>query len=1001
MPNFAMPEEIADETKNVGRRMLRIEDRSLLRGEGAFVDDVPVKKGTLHAAFLRSPHAHAEILSIDASEALKMPGVFAVVTGQEVAEQTDPMIVGFENPIDYYGIAVDKVRYVGEPVVVVAASDRYRAEDAVDLIKVEYKVLPAAIDPVEAEGPDAPLIHPRATSNCVSERNFVHGDPETAFAEADRTTELTIRYPRNSITPMETYAVVAEYLNETGGFDVLSNFQGPFSVHTVMALALRIRTAALRHRSPKNSGGSFGSKLVIFPYIVVLCVLARKARRPVKWIEDRLEHLSASSVAPNRVTKIKAAYREDGTVTALRLDHWDDHGAYLRAPMPAPIYRMHGVSTNGYGIKNLEVTNHIMITNKCPTGAVRGFGGPQLYFAVERMMHRIAVELGRDPLDLIRQNLITPDQFPYRAIAGALLDSGDYQRTIDETVEEGGLEELKRRRDEARKAGRLYGIGYATCVEPSQSNMGYISTLKTGVERERAGPKDGAVASVTVSVDALGSVNVIGDSVPQGQGHQTALAQIVADQLGLRPDDIVVSLDTDTAKDGWSIAAGNYSCRFAPASTSAADQAAERVRTKMARIAATQLNVPPDQIEFSNGKIHARNNPDNAVPFYRIGGLAHWSPSSLPDDVEPGIRETSMWNAPELTPTTANDEINTSLAYGFGFDFCGVEVDPRTGVVRVDKYVSAHDCGTILNPGLAEGQIRGSWASAYGATFLEEFCYDQDGSFQSGSFAEYLVPTAAELPELHLVHPTPNPSPYTRLGAKGIAEGNQYSTPVCVANAVADALGIEDVQLPLKPARVLEWINAEERPPSVKPAAPAAPATPATGKRPTIDGSGEMEVPTSPEEVWNILLDPEQMARIVPGCEKLDKVGENSFAGVVMLGAGPVKGRFDAKIDLTDLDKPHRASLVGAADGPLGSSRGTGHFELRAVDGGTLVTYSYSVELSGKVAAVGGRMLRGAARLLIDRFMRGLVRQAGGEDPDTSSAAGIWSKVRNLAGGKK
>ena len=348
MPNFAIPEARRDEGTHVGRRMLRIEDRSLLRGEGSFVDDVPVKKGTLQAAFVRSPHAHAEIVSIDASEALNLPGVFAVVTGQEMAAQTDPMIVGFENPIDYYGLAVDKVRYVGEPVVAVAAVDRYRAEDALELIKVVYKPLPAVVDPVEAAEPDAPLIHPRGSSNCVSKRNFVHGEPDKAFDQADHTTELTIRYPRNSITPMETYAIVTEPNEETGGFDVLSNFQGPFSVHTVMALALRIRTASLRHRSPKNSGGSFGSKLVIFPYIVVLCVLARKARRPVKWIEDRLEHLSASSVAPNRVTKVEAAYTSDGKVTGLRLTHWDDHGAYLRAPMPAPIYRMHGVSTNGY-----------------------------------------------------------------------------------------------------------------------------------------------------------------------------------------------------------------------------------------------------------------------------------------------------------------------------------------------------------------------------------------------------------------------------------------------------------------------------------------------------------------------------------------------------------------------------------------------------------------------------------------------------------------------------
>jgi 2-furoyl-CoA dehydrogenase large subunit len=995
MSDFAIPEKLEADGKHVGRRMLRIENRSLLRGEGQFVDDIPTKKGALQAAFVRSPHAHARIISIDYSEAMKMPGVFAVVTGEDMARETDPLIVGFENPIDYHGLAIDKVRYVGEPVAVVAAMDRYRAEDALELIKVEYEILPAAVDPVKAAQPDAPLIHPRAKSNCVSKRNFVHGDPDKAFADAECQTKLTIHYPRNSITPMETYAIVAEYMAETDGFDVLSNFQGPFSVHTVMALSLRIRTAALRHRSPNNSGGSFGSKLVIFPYIVVLCVLARKAKRPVKWIEDRLEHLSASSVAPNRVTDIEAAYTKSGEVTGLRLTHWDDHGAYLRAPMPAPIYRMHGVSTNGYGIRNLEVTNHIIITNKCPTGAVRGFGGPQLYFAVERMMQKIAVALDMDPLELIRKNLILANQFPYRTVAGALLDSGDYHRTINETVEQGNLAELKKRRDAARKEGKLYGIGYAACVEPSQSNMGYISTLKTGEERLRAGPKDGAVASVTVSVDALGSVNVIGDSVPQGQGHQTALAQIVADQLGLDPNDIFVSLDTDTAKDGWSIAAGNYSCRFAPASASAAHQAAERVREKMARIASTTLNIPPEEVEFSNGRIHAKANPENSLPFYRIGGLAHWSPSSLPDEMEAGIRETSMWNAPELTPTNANDEINTSLAYGFGFDFCGVEIDPSTGVVRVDKYVSAHDCGTILNPGLAEGQIRGSWASSFGATFMEEFCYDEDGSFQSGTFAEYIVPTAPEVPELNLVHPTPSPSPYTRLGAKGIAEGNQYTTPASVANAVADALGFEDVRLPLTPAKVLSWIKDSEPPaPDGRPA-----ETMSDAKRPTVDGAGEMEVPASPEAVWQILLDPQQMAKIVPGCEALDAIEENKFRGAVILGAGPVKGRFDAWIDLTDLEEPTHAKLIGGADGALGSSRGTGSFTLTPTGTGTLVKYEYSVELSGKVAAVGGRLIRGAARQLIDRFMRALVRQAAGDYPDAAAGAGsLWDKIKAMLG---
>ncbi len=968
-----IPDSPAKPGDHVGRRLLRFEDPPLLKGRGQFVDDMPVKKGTLHAAFLRSPHAHAEVVSIDYSDALKQPGVFAVVCGADMLEQTDPLIVGFENPIDYRGLALDRVRYVGEPVAVVAATDRYQAEDALDHIKVTYRPLPAVVDPVKASAGDAPILHPKATSNVVSRRVFTHGEPDKAFAEAPRRADLTIVYPRNSVTPMETYAVVAEYLPDQGMFDVLSNFQGPFSVHTVMALALRVKTNKLRHRSPPNSGGSFGSKLTIFPYIVVLCALSRKAGRPVKWIEDRLEHLAAANSAPNRVTKIEAAYRDDGTVLALRLNHYDDHGAYLRAPMPAPIYRMHGLSTNAYDIRHVQVVNNIVVTNKCPTGAVRGFGGPQLYFAIERMLHCIAAELNMDPLELIRRNLVPAHRFPYKAAAGALLDSGDYHRTVEEAVRDGGLDELKRRRDDARRQGRLYGVGYAVGVDPSQSNMGYISTLKTGEERERAGPKDGAVASCTVTVDALGSVTVVGDSVPQGQGHQTALAQIVADVLGLPPEDVTVNLETDTHKDGWSIAAGNYSCRFAPAAASAAHLAATRAREKMARIAAQTLNVPPGEVEFGNGHLFARNNPENKLEFRRVGGLAHWSPSSLPEGMEPAIRESASWSAPELTPTTARDEINTSLAYGFGADFCGVEIDRATGEVRIDKYVSAHDCGTILNPGLAEGQIHGSFASAIGGALYEEFRYAEDGSFLSGTFAEYLIPTAAEMPELTLVHPTPHPSPFTRLGAKGIAECGQYTTPVCLANAVSGALGRRDVTLPLAPGKVLEWIHAAEPPPSRAALQPSAPA--ATGQARGLTGKGEVRVAMPPERLWHALLDPETLKRTIPGCHELETAGENRYRAVATLGVGPVSGRFDARIQLSDLVAPKSLTLSGDLIGSLGSSRGSGRLDLIPDGEGTRVGYDFEVNISGTVAAVGGRMLQGASRLLIDQFFKNLARQ--------------------------
>ena len=666
----------ASETRRVyvGERVLRVENPPLLRGRGQFIDDLATKPGTLHVAFLRSPHPHAEIVSVDTRDALACPGVQAVVTGRDVASLTDPLIVGFATAMRYYGIAVDRARYVGEPVAVVCAATRYLAEDALDHIRVEYRPLPAVVDPVMAAGADAPVLHPDVGSNVVSYREFRHGNTDKSFALAKRQSEILDHLPAqlnhadrglcgHRRAPSRWRRLRRAV--ELPGSVFASSGDGTRLAHTWKPAA-------------SSQPGEFRRQLRIEARAVSLYRRALhllEAGRPPRKMDRRPARTSLGvERGADCVTRIQAAYDDDGVVSALRLTHWDDHGAYLRAPMPAPIYRMHGLSTNAYRIGSVDVFNHIIVTNKCPTGAVRGFGGPQLYFAIERMMHTIATELNVDPLDLIRRNLIPAGSFPYRAPAGALIDFGDYQRVVEDTVQKGALDELKARRDRARREGKLYGIGYSVCVEPSQSNMGYISTLKTGIERERSGQKDGAVAAATINIDPLGAVSVVADLVPQGQGHQTALAQIVADQFGLRIADVVVNLEIDTQKDGWSIAAGNYSCRFAPATVSATHLAAVRLREKLARIAAPSLNVPPEKIEFAGGKVFARDNPDNAISLHRVAGQAHWSPASLPDGMAPALRESVTWSAPELTPTTAQDEINTSLAYGFGFDFCGIEI---------------------------------------------------------------------------------------------------------------------------------------------------------------------------------------------------------------------------------------------------------------------------------------------------------------------------------------
>ena len=357
--------------------------------------------------------------------------------------------------------------------------------------------------------------------------------PKAAFARADRRVAMTVPFPRLSFTPIECYVVVAQHNPAEGSYDVLANFQGPFSMHPVMARALRVPGPKLRLRIPPDSGGSFGIKLSVFPYVVLIALAARITGRPVKWVEDRIEHLVAASSGPNRITEIEAAVAKDGRILALKLDQLEDYGAFLRAPMPGPLYRMHGAVTGAYDIANVEVTNRVVLTNKMPASLIRGFGGPQLYLALERLMQRIAVELNLDPLDVIRRNLIPAQKFPYRAAAGALYDSGDYARAVEIAIGDGRLDELKRRRDAARAAGRKYGIGFAAVVEPAMSNMGYLSTLLTAQAREKAGPKNGAVSMATVNIDPLGAVTVTADVTVQGQGHETVLAQIVADQLGL------------------------------------------------------------------------------------------------------------------------------------------------------------------------------------------------------------------------------------------------------------------------------------------------------------------------------------------------------------------------------------------------------------------------------------------------------------------------------------
>jgi 2-furoyl-CoA dehydrogenase large subunit len=601
-------------------------------------------------------------------------------------------------------------------------------------------------------------------------------------------------------------------------------------------------------------------------------------------------------------------------------------------------------------------------------------------------MQRIARELKLDALEVIRRNLVPVGGFPYRTATGGLLDSGNYQQALEIALRDGGIAELRARREEVRRKGRLYGIGCAAVVEPSVSNMGYITTVLTPQQRLAAGPKNGAQATATITLDPLGAVTVRIASVPQGQGHRTVVAQVVADELGLKPSDIKVIAEMDTATDAWSIASGNYASRFAAAVCGAAHIASVRLKAKLARLAAAQLNVAADHIEFAGGNVRARANPDNAVALSRLAATSHWAPGMQPADLDHAIRETAFWTPAELTAPTPSDEINSSLCHGFIFDVCGVEVDRSTGAVRIDRYVTTHDCGRILHPAMVAGQITGGFAHALGAALYEEYAYAPDGSFLAGTFADYLVPTAMEVPAPLILH-MQSPSPFTPLGAKGVGEGNCMSTPVCIANAVADALDLDHVDLPLTPAKLAASIHAAEPPPPPT----AAPA----GRDRALQGAGKMRVAAAPRAVWQALLDTKTLASIIPGCHNVEQVSPTHFRADVTLGVGPAKGRYRADVSLTDLVSPTSATLAGKASGALGSAVATGHLRLDA-DGatGTVITYDYQAEVGGKIAAVGGRLLDGAARIIIRQFLEALAARVGGASAPRWRRSLAWLRRR-------
>jgi 2-furoyl-CoA dehydrogenase large subunit len=797
---------MSNHAKWVGQALERIEDRTLLTQGGHFIDDLTLP-GVAHAAYVRSPHARAKIRRIDLSRALEHPGVYAAITGQDVAQSTRPQRgrVPLPNSPRVYAIAYEQVRYVGEPVVGIAAVDRATAEDAADLVHVEYEPLPPVLDPEEALKPDAPLVFEEIGSNVLWHNTFPYGDVEGVFAAADTIVNERVTIHRYSSTPLETFGVMAQYEPATGAFTIWGHTQQPAQDLHVLAAAFGISPAQIRLIIPPM-GGSFGNKVRPL-FIIAAAILARKARRPVKWIEDRRESLLALGHAADGVMEMSAAVKADGTVLAIKFRNIENEGAgidfagrhnLLMLSNIANCYRFHAVSYEGYSV----------VTNRCPVVANRGIGKPFMCFAVERMMDAVARTLELDRAEIRFRNFIQPDEFPYQTPGGQVYDSGNYPEMLRKALERVNYDTLRREQVEGRMRGRLLGVGIATAVEPGGSNLSY-GMLISGPTQLLSG--QGEAARVRLETD--GSATVFTGGLESGQGHATALAQIVADELALDVNQVRVATTFDSASHPYVMTSGVYSNKFHGHDTVAAIGAARKVREKLLKRAAALLEANLDDLELSDGRVSVRGARQKGLSVAQVASRAYWSLADEQPDGEAGLEALHYYSNPLAKHPDEKKRLRVQLGFASAAHIAVVEVDPETFEVKVLRYVVVHDCGRQINPGIVEGQVHGATAHGIAAALFEEFAYDSEGQLLTTSFMDYLKPTAADLPGIEGDR-LETPSPLTLLGTKGVGEGGAVVAPAAVASAVEDALvplGIQIKALPITPSRLFDLFSSGNR----------------------------------------------------------------------------------------------------------------------------------------------------------------------------------------------
>jgi len=771
-------------------RLKRKEDARFIRGKGTYLDDIRLP-GMLHGAILRSPFAHAKILSIDTSRALEHPNVVAVVTAKDL----ETLGLAWMPTISYDTQAVlagDKVRFQGQEVAFVIATDEYSARDALPMIEVEYDPLPAIVNARKALDPDAVLIRddkPGKTDN-VATPTWEAGDEEASdrvFAEADFVATRDIMYPRCHPAPMETCGMIADFNPETGQLDLYNGNQAPHVHRTVYAHVAGLAEHMIRIMC-NDIGGGFGNKVPIYPGYVCAIAGSIVAGKPVKWIEDRSENLMSTGFARDYIMH-SSICAKDGRITGLKVDVIADHGAFDSTAQPTkfPAGFFH-ICCGSYDLQAAHVKVTAVYTNKAPGGVAYrcSFRITEAVYLVERMVDALALEMGVDPIALRRSSFIKPEQFPYETTTGWTYDSGQYDKTMGVAMEMAGYEDLRREQAEKRARGELMGIGVAFFTEGvgagPRAHMDILGMSMNDGADLRVHPSGKAVVSLSCQT--------------QGQGHETTFAQIVAEELGIPPEDVEVRHgDTDRSPYGL----GTYGSRSTPVSGGAVSIVSRKVRDKARLIAATMLETSPEDLAWEKGRWYVKGDPEKGALIEEITQRAY-SGETLPEGLEGGLDAQVIYDPPNLT-------------YPYGAYICVVDVDPETAFVKVRRFIAVDDCGVRINPMIVDGQIHGGLAEGVGIALMELISFDEEGNCLNGSFMDYLIPTSMECPDFELGE-TVTPCPHHPLGAKGVGESPTVGSPPAIVNAVIDALhethGVTHIDMPMTPARV--WAAMQGRP---------------------------------------------------------------------------------------------------------------------------------------------------------------------------------------------